>query len=754
MYVCIKREEGRLILSSCRADEPAISAAFQAFIDALIAKKIIQPTNKWVSPDLNIASKTLGLGYCPRLYGRDATLAAVVQRTGLDQTIKDSRKPLNLMTGFPGTGKTRMLYEAANTIYTRHNGNVAVLAVTFNHLQNAMSQSGLELEMLKISPKLPVILRLIHSYMLPMGCAWGKFVDGALNVIKSLSHEADQFCIADVINIIAKKSNKSKALVLIDETLRWLELAKFKGAPPESTLEQCVQDMVSAVCNACDGAGRGAIFSAFASSFLEKPETRSSRPIETTRLLMLDSDSSDKLIRCALSTSLETLVRNTELTESEIIKILNAVAVGGLPRAAEMLYSALASLSVILRGITISVVISSTHSLLAERYHPEWNLVALALSGVEEWPFDKLLPGMDMTARQAVNRGLLPEPAPNSAGAKISMPPVLLLSALLHGVSKDSNNRNFRKAAKCFASLSLMTPSNVWEEFVVRTFILRSYLSISLRRELNGASAVAAPDASCPGGVDTIPLFEHRRFSRPNKMMEIAPETITCVSAVEGGSSSSSTGNATMPTSAIGKGTELLSVLELFPGCSPRGWVKGCMPDTPVVVAWPLSNTLMKYPLNSPASPLHLIRNPSWMQHVHVSESAVKTGIDMLLFMHRKVEGSVVATGDLIAVGIQCEQSSTTLDCDTVAEAKRSFHLKMEARGWKLEQLVLVVLAYRNPQDIENLQSRVDGNVAVLARGCGIEDWLGPSLLETAQSLQSVRNLQSGPYECLGDLTL
>jgi hypothetical protein len=173
------------------------------------------------------------------------------------------------------------------------------------------------------------------------------------------------------------------------------------------------------------------------------------------------------------------------------------------------------------------------------------------------------------------------------------------------------------------------------------------------------------------------------------------------------------------------------------------------MPDTPVLMAWPLSNTGLKFPQDSPPSPEDLIQDPLLMQHVFTPQSERESGIDVLVFMHRRVGSDAVTASDLIAIGIQCKWSddaaTTKLDTATVKKAQRNFHSRMKKWGWQPEQLVLVVPAYLDVSCNANLLQNVSGNVAVLGKGCGIEEWLGPSLLETARCIHAA-HISSGPY--------
>jgi hypothetical protein len=643
-----------------------------------------------------------------------------------------------------------MLYEAAKKLLseTKYKHNLAVLAVTFNHVQNCMMSPREEIQMMGYSPEVPVVLRLMHGYMASSQYrSWGYFAGEALKEIDALPSRERQFFIKDVIEIIAEHQRKSKILLLFDETLRWLELSHRRDAPSESYLSSRVESMVSAVCRATNEGPKAAIFSAFASSFLSNPESSTGRAIKTTHLLPLNMEGSRKLIRSVVSYRLPDLAEGSGLTEEKVISILDALAVGGLPRAAEMMHDALSILPDLSKKITVPNLVSSTHALLAQRYNVPWDLVVLALSGIETWPPDKLLPGSRMTANKAVYLGHLPEPRLDSKNVPISLTPVLLLSRLLHGKLKD--DAELRAASECFASLALIRPQNLWGEFVVRILILRSHLL--LHRELTGDSAAGTTTT-----VNTTTTTTVNATTTTTTAAAVATSTRAAAAAANGILTSHSLhshqeqSRGVEPTVRLTfPRKELRSVLELFPG-SNKGHVNGCMPGIPVMMAWPLRHRGMTFRKNKPPSPGALMRNPSLMQRVFVSRSRQESEIDILLYLHRKKAVDAVAAGDFIAVGIQCkwsgEESTTKLNCGVVERARSNFQSKMEAQGWRKDQLVLVVLAHRHTEGMSNFQSRVGDSVAVLAKGSGIDEWLGPSLRETAECLHAAHTF-SNPYD-------
>lgn len=288
----------------------------------------------------------------------------------------------------------------------------------------------------------------------------------------------------------------------------------------------------------------------------------------------------------------------------------------------------------------------------------------------------------------------------------VTLAPALLLCTLLTKGTSDG----LRTAAHFFACLTALSPRNLWEEFVLRTIILRSHITVSspLSTSPNTASAASEPSTPTPS------------------------------------LASSSTMHRLGPLRAI----LLRSVFEVFSGARTH-------PDMRrkrARIAAPLSNVVLKYPRQEPPTPESLATEPAFMQHLFVSESATEPGVDALIFLCEG-SGTDVNKEHLIAVGIQCKWSkltaSTELSLLELTSAENSFRLTMMAQGWREDQLMLIFLAHRpvvsTAFNDEKLVNILPNNIAVAGLESGLEEWLGPSLIPLARCVHAA-HLSHGPY--------
>lgn len=190
---------------------------------------------------------------------------------------------------------------------------------------------------------------------------------------------------------------------------------------------------------------------------------------------------------------------------------------------------------------------------------------------------------------------------------------------------------------------------------------------------------------------------------------------------------------------------KLSSVLDLFVHEGSQALINGCMPDTAVVMAWPLSNTVVQLDAKAPSSPTDLVATPMLIHHVFETGNAHRTGIDFLLFVRRAICESTQPEG-LVAVGIHCVSSCsstrTVLTAFEVETSRMKFHTNMLARGWSEHALILVVLADCELSDKAEFMSQVGNNVVVLDKG-EMANWLGPSLVDMFQSMRDASLAQS-----------
>lgn len=694
--------------------EPKSSRQYlDELLDVLTQSNVILDREKWTKPDCATALSVLKIEYLPAICGRSQEFQSIqgFAYNALQKQVPSHREPVNLVSGLPGCGKTRILHEAARSI-TERDPSVAVLACTLNGDNNAYLGETVEIALLRICPQFPVVLRLIHMYM-SQRLNWETFASSVLGLMKTLDPNNWKYRyinICDVVDVIAEAHGFPKALLLIDEAFRWLGISTAERNE-SSLLYDCI-GMAHNALEVNDKPYRAVIYSALTLNFLAQPSSGGgSRNVEHTNLSLLSEVDSKALTRAVLKDHLSYLQEYSGLTGDEVVKMLNGLTVGGLPRAAEFLHYAVTQSSdnaLNTRSFgALFTLASRVYEKLAERYKVEWSLVKLAVSGVSEWPYKKVLPGVNYTAAQAVNRGILPEPETlELTMIPVFIPPPLIMASMRHRCAGET--AEMREAAYYFSSIFEMSPVNLFEEIVVRTLILRSHFKLSREYIKDALPANASGDETTPEAVISD-LF-------PTKMLS--------------------------------------TLLDLFPGA--RGdLTRGPLFGNPMTMAWPLSNSGLMYEAERPPTPSHFSRRPQLLQHVFVSQSKNESGIDCLLILRNQDPASSLdASGRLIAVGVQCKWSdpgvSTELSVEEVEKACNNFQKKMISRGWEQSQLVFIVLAHRNlvGSTIGRLVARLPISVAVLGLKCGIETWLGPSLLRTVVCMHEAR-VSHGPYKLL-----
>lgn len=620
-------------------------------------------------PTLETSKEVLGLVMGTSLVGRTAEIKKVSR--SVDFGVVPGRKPLNLVSGIPGVGKTRMLVEVAQQVAdigTAAVAATAVVACTFNNVQFVVIE---ESPVFAASPTLPIVLRLLHAYLYA-NFAWAAFSKAGWDILKSLGFEITlDMCLTH----LAATFHKPRILLLVDECLRGLDVGIATAS---------VEQMIRAACTDCDAENRSVVFSAMATSFLSEAETESARRIVPTTLVPLVKVDSLELTKLAVP-CIADLAEQCDMTTDEVLETLEALAVGGLPRAAEFLLTQLRSYQWKAVPVPLSFIVASVLDKLAQRYSFPRAIAHLCVLGRQDLPLDQPIPKTEcilqaeaITARDAVLRGWLPQPAKRfERSARLAVAPALVLSTFLKDPSlPEEPPEAMRRAEINFAGLLALRPRDLWEEFVLRLMILRSYLSS------------ASGDAAADGMV---------RLSSP---------------------------------------------FHLFPHVN----FGGRLSRTPVFVAAPLANLVYQHAAKAPPSPNELIARPDLVRHLFVSESAMEPGIDSLLFARlcNSAEGD---PSSYVAVGIQCKwsssESSTTLALSDVTKARAHFTETMSARGWDLARTVLVFLAYRSVAS--TVTAELPDGVAVAGLGCGIEEWLGPSLVVVAERIHAIR-VSHGPY--------
>lgn len=685
--------------------------------------------SEWGKPDLRTAKKVLGLRYAPELRGDAGVIGRVAAfaRDGLYSD--DKQKVLNFICGAPGTGKTRMLYESAAKVM-RETPNCGIVAVTFNGKQNANICALQERELLQFGSHIPVLMRIIHAYL--GGVAeWGEFSSRTIPILKSLER-VDRLIIKRVIDMIAERHGVDNVVLLVDDVLRWLTAPDLcSGAKPEEKVIVMVDNM----CYASSMRGRAFIFSALAAPmFLALGGPPTGRPILPNVLEPLSQVHSKKLTDVVIEDHCGDLCAFSGLSSSEVIRVLDALAVGGLAGAEECLHDEIRDLYN-RRGFGIMTIVAGVHRRLMDKYSTDWRLIAFAVAGVQTWPKAKCLittsadmPNnaknaqqndlMKFTALELANRGHLPLSS-DSMRVEIRFSPALLLSSLMyvdHAVTVE-----YREAAYYLASVWQMTPLNVWREYVIRVLILRSHLPLS--SELVSGDNVVLVSYLTGMAV----AVKHNGIELPLN----AP--------------------AFRATSRDFTARRLASLLNLFVFKNSKALINGCMPDTAVVMAWPFSNTVVTFAKEKPPTPGDLIAIPMLMRHVYAFESEQEPGVDSLIFI-RRADGDITNPQDLIAVGIQCDKGSSKLTAATVETARSNFHTTMCAREWSDTQLIFVVLANCELSNKTEFMSQVGDNVIVLDKD-EIAHWLGPSLVDMLQNMHNAASVSRSPRTSLAQMT-
>ncbi len=685
-------------------------------INDLTLNGYISPISEWRQPDLTASSHILGLQWTPQLVGRSEDMQLARSHVTFEEF---NRKPIIFFEGIPGTGKTRLLQEAASVLFTT---DMAVFSVTFNHQQNALLNNEIERQLVTMDIALPVALRLMHSYM-GSNKSWGSFAAAALTSIQSVARSRP-ITIDIILSYLADHFSKQRVLLLVDETLRWLDI---------NIERKQVQDMVSITCQACDRENRAVLFTAMSSIiFLSEEETETSRQIVPITLCLLKDDESLELTSIAIGyKAVATIHQLTGLARNSIISTLNALAVGGLPRAAETLAAECKSVGNWQQTpVTISSLAARVYSSLSRKYSFPLQITRLAVLGTATMSRSEVIPGRSDTLEDAVLRGWLPKPSRINGRVNMEMPPVLMLCSLLNAEGKLSND--LRAAAYYFSSLVELSHRNLWEEFVLRTLILRSHMlpdnAVSQTNKTASLyfSEVSEAEESTDNSADDELCSPSSPFSQPLSMASSPPS---------------------LDLKKMSAFCEKSKIFALFPGVRKHK----SAPTFSVQRFRTLSNMILEYPHRRPPTPSELINKPELMQHLFVSESSAEPGIDGLKFEWKDLK--VVTAEELMAVGLQCKWSdldaSTVLSKSQIIDAYNLFVRTMTALGWKEDQCVLVFLVHhsvtQNVFDGDDIVSSLPSNIAVASLNNGLEKWLGPTLTQWARCLHAVR-ISHGPY--------
>lgn len=149
--------------------------------------------------------------------------------------------------------------------------------------------------MINISPTMPVKMRILYTYTAAAGVEWGEVSSIFLEEARKtpLIEHLFRLQIKDVIDLIVTNHKLDGAIVLVDETRRWLDVDDIRRQIPEETLTTNVKHLVLTIMQNCDKRGRMAIFTALSASFIRWTNSPAGRILITTNLNPLDDDSSN-----------------------------------------------------------------------------------------------------------------------------------------------------------------------------------------------------------------------------------------------------------------------------------------------------------------------------------------------------------------------------------------------------------------------------------------------------------------------------
>jgi hypothetical protein len=196
----------------------------------------------------------------------------------------DNRRPVRVFSGFPGSGKTRMLLECCQLVE-----EVLGLFVTFNSdysVLEANKGTTRDEQLLAMGIEMPVIARLLHYYF-SSDTPWSEWCSQFL----ALKLSSESFRLSSVLDFFRSCFDKTSIVLAVDETL----MLWNKGVADESVTNRLVERLYI-----LQNPGNTAVFfSALAHGFLSVSQTNSERPILPFRLPHLEPTSTIDILRTA-----------------------------------------------------------------------------------------------------------------------------------------------------------------------------------------------------------------------------------------------------------------------------------------------------------------------------------------------------------------------------------------------------------------------------------------------------------------------
>lgn len=372
------------------------------------------------------------------------------------------RSPYLVVVGLPGTGKSRFLYEVGSELERR---NYLVLASTFGHNTPSIGEDHHGVDF----PQFPVVARLLFQYARKNPRQdWHPWCRKLIDLHKTYNL-LSLLELENVVNFLKKKYSKEKAVLLIDETYRFVQNKKFD----EQQMKSFMREIVS-----IQDRGVAVIFSAFVAILIREESLSSLRLVEVLNMSeltcgavknIMDDDRIEKLKIFSVSLGM-TLDQTMELLYS---------CIGGLPRIVEGLWNELKDIR---HFEILSVIHAVGHYIGSRSVAPSYQMIMTAMSS-KKYHKSTLIQTTfrSYTIRDLQIHGLC---SYNSESLEVEEETNIILTcdqlfSFVYNTTNttylDENFRiNFRGVLKQLLVIPMIKNHNIWEEFVRKLVILKS----------------------------------------------------------------------------------------------------------------------------------------------------------------------------------------------------------------------------------------------------------------------------------------
>jgi hypothetical protein len=367
--------------------------------------------------------------------------------------VSDARAHLFVFCGAPGSGKSRALLEASLPAVV---DDVLVLFVTFNNKTVTCLD---ERTLLQQQIDAPIALRLLYSYARCNSLlSWDVWFD---SIVRSRNVCLLGLSVESVLMYLRLIYNKAKVLLVIDEPFKFLSQGWMD--------EDCTLKMMRAAFS-LQGSTMAVLFSAFSTSILNMKKTDSDRSILRVPLPDLPLSAAKVVIQDVFDQYGAPLADALAVSKDEAATLLLAM-LGGTPRVLEFAHDALK------KGKSLAEVVNLTGQQVALRYPTTvpFNMLqsALATTTLDLHCVKYLVDGMLLTLPQALASGLCVEDL--DYPDKVILSSARLLACAYASPSSSQYPLGFNAALKALMLIPLCKPENLWEEFVRRLLIVRSF---------------------------------------------------------------------------------------------------------------------------------------------------------------------------------------------------------------------------------------------------------------------------------------